>query len=39
MKRFFMDSQVAVERWKFASAFVGVAVVWFVVLAASFGII
>lgn len=39
MKDFFLDTEEAIERWKYAAGFVGVVLAWGIVLAANFGII
>ena len=39
MRKYFLDTEEDIERWKYAAGFVGVALAWGIVLAANFGII
>lgn len=39
MRKYFMDTEESIERWKYAAGFVGAVLAWGIVLAASFGII
>ena len=39
MKNFFLDDEETVSRWEYAAGFVGVFVLWYVVIAAALGLI